>query len=432
MEETQGSSSSLPPFLTKTYEMVDDPSTDSVVSWSASNKSFIVWSPPEFSRDLLPRFFKHNNFSSFIRQLNTYVGFRKVDPEQWEFANEDFIRGQPHLMKNIHRRKPVHSHSMQSLQQVQGSNGNNNPLSDPERQSLKDDIERLKHDKEVLVVELQRKEQERRAFELQMQVLRDKFQELERRQQTIASCLTKAMNTPPGLALDLMPQQVEVHERKRRLPRIGCFEEELMSENTNNNDSNQMEISSACLARENVEKCELLESSLTFWENVVNDVSQTTTATPFNHHQYTPSLVEMDECTSCADSPAQSIMQLNISDVVVHPRSPGIDMNCEPVTTSELSPPKEQASGTTTTEPPAAAAAAGVNDVFWEQLLTENPGSAAAADAQEAESERRDSGDKRNEIKPSSSDHGRNWWNMRSVNSLAGQVGPLTPAAGRT
>ncbi|CAI0560877.1 unnamed protein product [Linum tenue] len=53
--------------------MVDDPSTDSVVSWSASNKSFIVWSPPEFSRDLLPRFFKHNNFSSFIRQLNTYV-----------------------------------------------------------------------------------------------------------------------------------------------------------------------------------------------------------------------------------------------------------------------------------------------------------------------------------------------------------------------
>lgn len=67
------SSSSLPPFLTKTYEMVDDSSSDSIVSWSQSNKSFIVWNPPEFSRDLLPRFFKHNNFSSFIRQLNTYV-----------------------------------------------------------------------------------------------------------------------------------------------------------------------------------------------------------------------------------------------------------------------------------------------------------------------------------------------------------------------
>ncbi|GMQ04298.1 hypothetical protein CsSME_00049763 [Camellia sinensis var. sinensis] len=62
-----------PPFLVKTYDMVDDPSTDKIVSWSATNNSFVVWDPPEFARDLLPKFFKHNNFSSFVRQLNTYV-----------------------------------------------------------------------------------------------------------------------------------------------------------------------------------------------------------------------------------------------------------------------------------------------------------------------------------------------------------------------
>jgi hypothetical protein len=72
-KSTENGSDSVAPFLKKCYEMVDDETTGSIISWSQKGESFVIWDATEFSVRLLPKYFKHSNFSSFMRQLNIYV-----------------------------------------------------------------------------------------------------------------------------------------------------------------------------------------------------------------------------------------------------------------------------------------------------------------------------------------------------------------------
>ncbi|KAI0315052.1 HSF-type DNA-binding-domain-containing protein, partial [Amylostereum chailletii] len=101
-------------FVTKLYQMINDPKSAHFIAWTELGTSFVVSNVGEFSRSILGSHFKHNNFSSFVRQLNMY-GFHKInrtpraqrtstDAQTWEFSHHKFLRGRPDLLEEIKRK----------------------------------------------------------------------------------------------------------------------------------------------------------------------------------------------------------------------------------------------------------------------------------------------------------------------------------------
>ena len=65
-----------------------------IICWSSEGNSFTVKNIDELSDKVLPNYFKHNNFTSFVRQLNLY-DFHKIRSEanENEFKHRFFKRG---------------------------------------------------------------------------------------------------------------------------------------------------------------------------------------------------------------------------------------------------------------------------------------------------------------------------------------------------
>ena len=59
-------------FVTETYHMVDtcDPT---MACWSEDGETFVVKDPIKFEQKIIPQFFKHSKFSSFVRVSNSVV-----------------------------------------------------------------------------------------------------------------------------------------------------------------------------------------------------------------------------------------------------------------------------------------------------------------------------------------------------------------------
>ena len=105
-------------FVKKLFLMLQEDSYKEVVRWTASGDSFVVINTNEFTKDILPRHFKHSNFASFVRQLNKY-DFHKVKipneakatypygDDAWEFKHPDFRINDIEALENIKRKGPT-------------------------------------------------------------------------------------------------------------------------------------------------------------------------------------------------------------------------------------------------------------------------------------------------------------------------------------
>ncbi|KAL7000844.1 hypothetical protein U1Q18_001994, partial [Sarracenia purpurea var. burkii] len=133
-------------------------------------------------------------------------GFRKIDTDRWEFANDQFIKGQRHLLKNICRRK-----QSQVMVQRKSSKKKDKSVGECEEEEDKNsklwkEVECLKTDKNVLMQELVNLRQHQQTSQNKLVVLREQLKGMEKNQQQMLSFIVMAMQSPGVLVQLLQPK----------------------------------------------------------------------------------------------------------------------------------------------------------------------------------------------------------------------------------
>lgn len=126
------------------------------------------------------------NFFGYCTQ-----GFRKIDTDRWEFANEAFQRGKRHLLKNIRRRKSSQSSQIGSFIGTSAEAG---------RPGLEGEIENLRDQRSLLMQEVVDLQQQQRGTVHHMKEVTERLQSAEQRQKQMVSFLAKLLQNPAFLA----------------------------------------------------------------------------------------------------------------------------------------------------------------------------------------------------------------------------------------
>ncbi|CAM5132540.1 unnamed protein product [Natator depressus] len=113
-QQPAAASAGVPAFLSKLWALLGEAPSNQLITWSQNGQSFLVLDEQRFAKEILPKYFKHNNMASFVRQLNMY-GFRKVvhvdsgivkleRDGPVEFQHPYFKQGRDDLLEHIKRK----------------------------------------------------------------------------------------------------------------------------------------------------------------------------------------------------------------------------------------------------------------------------------------------------------------------------------------
>jgi len=98
----------LPRFLRNLWTMLNDTTIDDSIEWIGTN-TFWLKDTEKFVKEVIPKYFKHNRLSSFVRQLNLYQ-FVKVrerpNKASYRWTHVHLIRGNMRALLKIRRKVP--------------------------------------------------------------------------------------------------------------------------------------------------------------------------------------------------------------------------------------------------------------------------------------------------------------------------------------
>ncbi|KAL3427880.1 HSF-type DNA-binding protein [Phlyctema vagabunda] len=116
--DAQSKRKQIPPFVQKLSSFLDESKNTELIRWSERGDSFVVLDEDEFAKTLIPELFKHNNYASFVRQLNMYGFHKRVglsdnsmkaserkNKSPSEYYNPYFKRNHPNLLWLIQKPK---------------------------------------------------------------------------------------------------------------------------------------------------------------------------------------------------------------------------------------------------------------------------------------------------------------------------------------